>query len=226
MDRRERAGDLETALRVALDGFQARVWTALPCIVESFDAERMTVEAKSAIKARTLSPSGVWSWVELPLLVDVPVIYMSGGGFTLTFPIAAGDEALVLFASRCLDAWWQSGKVQVQADLRLHDLSDGMALCGLRSLPRVLPAVSTSAAQLRSDDGQTYIEVAPGGLVRLQATNVQVHAREKYSWDVNGFGERVSYLGDDTWNVHTWKTPRPQDTVTNTASNISPPEIP
>lgn len=169
MDRRERFENLHEALLAALDGFQAKLWTALPAIIESFDADAMTVTAQPAIQARVLSQEGDWQWTTLPLLVDVPVIFPSGGGYTLTFPIALGDECLVLFSSRCLDAWWQSGGVQVQADVRMHDLSDGIALVGMRSQPRVLDAVSLNSTQLRSDDGTTYVEVKAGQVVNVVA---------------------------------------------------------
>lgn len=226
MDRRERSNNFMDALLAMLQGWQSGIWTACPAIIVSFDPASETVTAQPSIQAQNRAPDGKVSWQRLPVLVDVPVIFPSGGGFTLTFPIAAGDECLVIFASRCIDAWRQSGGVQVQPELRMHDLSDGFALVGVRSQPRALPNVSTTSAQLRSDDGLTYVELGPDGLVRAQGTDVQVHARHSYSWDVNGFGERVTYLGGNVWNVHKWQTPRPGDTVTTTDSQINPPEIP
>lgn len=174
MDRRERFEDLNEALLAAFQGHQATVWTALPAIVQSFNPTAMTCVVRPAIQARVLSkddspplPGAVfdknnWWWVELPQIFDVPVVFSGGGGLTLTFPISAGDEALVIFASRCIDAWWQSGGVQVQAELRMHDLSDGFAIVGIRSKPRVLAGISVTKAQLRTDDGSTFIEIGAG----------------------------------------------------------------
>lgn len=161
MDRRERLGnDLDTLLLAAMQGHQAGMWTALPGIVESFNPSAMTVSIKPSIKAKVRDQAGATTDVELPLLVDCPVVFPGGGGFTLTFPIKPGDECLVVFSSRCIDCWWESGGVQVQADLRMHDLSDGFALVGVRSMPRKLdPAVSTSAVQLRNDAGTALIKI-------------------------------------------------------------------
>lgn len=159
MDRRERFESLNEALLVALDGWQSGLWTALPAIINSFDDLAMTVTAQPTIKMNVLLSDGTFSLVTLPLLVDVPVCFPGGGGYTLTFPIKQGDEALIVFSSRCIDAWWQLGGTQVQTELRMHDLSDGFAIIGVRSQPRVLPSISTVAAQLRSDDGTTYVEV-------------------------------------------------------------------
>lgn len=157
----ERSADREEALRVALEGHQAGVWTALPAIIQSFDAGRLTCTAQPAIKALVRAKDGSTSWVALPLLVDVPVCFPRGGGCTLTFPVSQGDEALIVFSSRCIDSWWQSGGVQVQAELRMHDLSDGFAIPGPFSQATKISGFSTSATQLRSNDGSTYIELNP-----------------------------------------------------------------
>lgn len=161
MDRRERNEDPQTALLVAMQGMQADLWTALPGIIQSFDPVEMTCEVQPTIEARLSNPDGTFEWIKLPKLVDCPVIFPSGGGCTLTFPLALGDECLVIFASRCIDAWWQNGGIQNQALFRMHDLSDGFVLPGPKSLPRTIPSISTSAVQLRSDDGQAVIEINP-----------------------------------------------------------------
>lgn len=169
MDRRERADDLNVTLLAALDGWQTKIWTALPAIVQSFDPVAMTAVLQPTIQASIIDQAGVQHWITLPLLPDVPVVFPGGGGFTLTFPVAAGDEALVVIASRCIDAWWAYGQVQVQAEFRMHNLSDGFALVGVRSRPRVLASVSTTAAQLRSDDGAMRLELAAGNVLNIVA---------------------------------------------------------
>lgn len=162
-------GDPLEWLSIALGSLQSKLWTAMPGIIQSFDAAAMTCVVQPAIQALVRDESGALTTANLPLLLDCPVQFPAGGGCTLTFPVATGDECLVVFASRCIDAWWQSGGIQAQAELRMHDLSDGFALLGFRSQPRVIGAVSTNAAQLRSDDGETFVEVAPGGTVAITA---------------------------------------------------------
>jgi hypothetical protein len=96
-------------------------------------------------------------------LVNVPVVFPGGGGFALTFPLKAGDEALVVFSSRCIDYWWVSGKISQQAELRMHSLSDGFAIVGPKSVPNVLSSIDTANVQLRSNDGLTTITLTPTG---------------------------------------------------------------
>jgi hypothetical protein len=156
-----------------LNGRLARLWTALPGIVQSFDAQKQTVVVQPAVRAVTFDINGEPTSVALPLLVDCPVQFPAGGGFTLTFPVKGGDECLMVFASRCIDAWWQSGGVQNQAVLRMHNLSDGFALLGFRSVPRAISGVSTSATQLRTDDGATFVEVGDGE-VTIKAAQINL----------------------------------------------------
>lgn len=174
MDQKERSADYIAALGVALAGWQRGIWTALPGIIMAYDAGDNTVTVQPSIKATVLQQNpttGAQTQVEtaLPLLVKVPVVFQGGGGFCATFPIAANDEALVVFSSRCIDAWWQSGGVQSQIEMRAHDLSDGFAIPGLRSVPRVPGGISTTTAQMRSDDGECYVELAPGHIANIVA---------------------------------------------------------
>jgi len=164
MQQTERINSFNEALLTALDGRQANIWTTLPGIIEQVNGNG-TVVVQPAIKAQVRSPSGTLQWVALPLLLDCPVVYQRGGNCTFTFPVAKGDECLVSFSSRCIDAWWSSGGVQVQSELRMHDLSDGFATVGPFSQATLISDISTTTAQLRSNDGLTYVELDPAGKV-------------------------------------------------------------
>ncbi|SEI99117.1 hypothetical protein SAMN04244579_02726 [Azotobacter beijerinckii] len=178
---------------IALGGLQSKLWTALPGIIQSFDASAMACVVQPAIQALVRDESGALTSVDLPLLLDCPAQFPAGGGCTLTFPVKPGDECLVVFSSRCIDAWWQSGGIQAQAELRMHDLSDGFALLGFRSQPRVIGAISTTSAQLRSDDGSTFIEVSPDGPVAITAPGgLTINADVTVIGQVHTTGDLVS----------------------------------
>lgn len=161
MDRRERSGDNNAATLAMLHGFQSTIWTAGIGIIQSFNPATRTVTIQPAIRARVQDEAGEFTWVQLPILLDCPVYFPSGGGCTLTFPIKAGDECIYVISSRCIDGWYQSGGVQNQPDLRMHDLSDAIAFVGLNSTPKVIGSISTTKVQLRSDDGSAFIEIDP-----------------------------------------------------------------
>lgn len=162
MDRIERLDDPVEAQRRAQDGRQAQIWTALPGIVTAFDPVAMTVSVQPAVQGSVRDESGQTRNQGMPLLVDVPVVFPCGGGFSLTYPVRAGDEALVVFASRCIDGWWQGGEAVPPPDSRMHDLSDGMAIIGPRSQACKLdPPVDTENVQLRTDDGKASMTIKP-----------------------------------------------------------------
>jgi len=83
-----------------------------------------------------------------PPLIDVPVLVLGGGNGAITFPIQQGDECIILFNDRELDNWFQNGGVQTYSTSRTHDLSDGIALVGLRSLPNVLNNYCTTGTSM------------------------------------------------------------------------------
>lgn len=174
MDRRERLESLDDMILAALRGERSDIWTAIPGIVQSFDATALTCVVQPAVRFRInqpaldtytsatmqRDPSGQFAWDQMPLLTDCPVVFPGGGGVTLTFPISQGDEVLVVISARCIDAWWQLGGIQNQAAARMHDLSDGFVIPGVRSQPRRFTA-SLSAAQLRTDDGSVVVSLNP-----------------------------------------------------------------
>ena len=169
MDRRELLDDDEETTRTGHDAHQAKIWTAIPGIIESVNLGAMTVSVQPSVKGMVTDDQGNVTYPTLPLLDDVPIMFPSAGGFTLTFPVKAGDECLVMFSSRCIDAWWQSGGVGNPIDPRMHDLSDGFAFIGPRSQARLVGDISSANAQLRADAGTTFLEVTPDGKVNISA---------------------------------------------------------
>jgi hypothetical protein len=167
-------GGEQQAAQAIADSIATQLRVAMPGIIQSFNADAVTCTVLPAIKGNDSGTSGDRESADLPLLVDVPVIFPRGGGVTMTFPIKAGDECLLVFGDRCIDFWWQNGGVQEPVDSRQHDLSDAFAIIGPQSQAKKISGISTSAAQFRSDDGSTYFEidpttqkvkiVAPGGL--------------------------------------------------------------
>lgn len=167
MDRAQLLNDQEEATRLLLEGNQVGLWTALPAIVTKVTLSAMTIEVQPALQAVIEDETGKLTPVNLPLLVDVPIVFPSAGGFTITLPIAIGDEVLVIFSSRCIDAWWQSGGVQQAMEARMHDLSDGFAIPGPRSTPRKISGISSTALQMRNDAGTSYVEISADGKIKL-----------------------------------------------------------
>lgn len=179
MDPRERVLDPEETLRMAFEGMLSRVWCAMPGVIQAVTNNGNTVEVQPAINGRVRQLDGTFKSIQMPKLVDVPICWQGGGGATWTFPIALGDECLVVFASRCIDNFWKNGFVapqgQVGADgkqvntlndppeFRMLNLSDGFAIIGVRSKKRAFSSFDASTARLRTDDDSCYLEFDPTG---------------------------------------------------------------
>jgi Phage protein Gp138 N-terminal domain len=165
-DPRQYLNDQEEGMRLAMEGKQAGVWTAMPAIVTSVNLEKMTLDATIAIQGRYENPDGSISWVNIQPIQDVPICFPSGGGFTITMPIAVDDEVLLVFAARCIDAWWQSGGTgNLPMEYRMHDLSDGFAIPGPKSIPKTISGISATDLQIRNNAGTTYLSITAAGKI-------------------------------------------------------------
>ena len=102
---------------------------ALPGTVVSFDQSAQTASVRPALKNSSLA---------LPVIQDVPVFFPGGRECGITWPVAEGDECLLVFADFDIDRWFSSGEAEEPASGRRHDLPDAFAFVGFRSRPNAL----------------------------------------------------------------------------------------
>lgn len=165
---------------------------AIPAVVTDFDATKQVVGVEVAIREIVRTPSGPVNTAIAPIY-NVPVIYPSAGGFSLTLPIQPGDEGFLIFCDMCIDLWWTRGGIQNQFERRRHDLSDCGFLPGGKNQQKVISGYSTSTAQLRSNDGSTYVEIAQGQIVNIVAPGgVNITGTLVVSGEVTGNGIPLS----------------------------------
>lgn len=148
----------DPTLSDVLQLFKKEIMISMNChhvgIIQSFDPAKQTAQVSIAYKKTYFqsSASGVITpeLVAYPLMADVPVIVLGGGTASLTFPIKKGDECLVLFNDRDIDNWFGSGQIGPVATPRLHAITDGFALVGIRSLGNVLTNYDATHATLQN----------------------------------------------------------------------------
>lgn len=99
----------------------------IPCIIQSYDAAKGTVECQPAIREKIINQNENIEYLNLPLLINVPVAFPSNNEYSVTFPLKTGDECLVFFSDLSIDNFWEKGDVQNPIEDRRHDLSDGIA---------------------------------------------------------------------------------------------------
>jgi Phage protein Gp138 N-terminal domain len=113
-------------------------------------------------------------------LVSVPLVTLSGGGgnavggASLTFPVAAGDQIMILFNDRSIDNWKNGNTVTITgssisggntpcSSSRVHHLSDGVALIGFPQFPATtgaLPAYDQDRAILANGVAQVGVNAS------------------------------------------------------------------
>ncbi|HBM3085712.1 Gp138 family membrane-puncturing spike protein [Klebsiella michiganensis] len=187
-----RSGALAEVLASERKVLSEQMRVALPSIIQSFDPDAVTAVVQPTIRYIERDNDGNTSTQDYPLLVDVPVIFPRGGGCTLTFPVSAGDECLVIFADRCIDFWWQSGGIQEPVDGRMHDLSDAFCIVGPQSQAKKISGISTTAAQLRTDDGAAFIELAAGGAVTITSPQITINGPLQVNGEITSTGDQVA----------------------------------
>jgi hypothetical protein len=116
----------DVLLNLKLDIF-ASLNCCMPGIIQSFNATSCTCVVQPVFNRKL--PDGTVK--ARPVLADCPVYFPGGGGGRLTFPVKAGDQCLIVFQDRRIDEWFQSGAQSLPADVRMHDLSDGIVIVGL-----------------------------------------------------------------------------------------------
>ena len=139
-------------------GLKSDIFKSLNCVkigeIVSFDVSKKTATIQILFK-RVLPDNSIQSH---PLLVDCPVVTIQGGGGAIEFPITAGDQCLVFFADRNIDAWFKAGGEAAPFDGRAHDLSDGIALVGVNALNGTLSDYVASAARFFFDGAEIQLK--------------------------------------------------------------------
>lgn len=183
------------------------IHTALPAKVVSCDGHSATVQ----LMITQVMRGG--ETLALPPLVDVPVGFYRGGGFCVTVPVKAGDEGLVIFAERCIDGWYVSGRQSAPLDTRFHDYSDAFFLPQGSSQPNRIPAYSTDSLSMQTDDGSTFIRIKPGKIImqgdiehtgnRTQQGNSLVNGDHSVNGNSESSGGTIKHNGKDIGDTHT-----------------------
>lgn len=108
-------------------------------VIQEFYPDNLTAQVKLVDKKNIgLNPDGS------QILREYPPIYAKVcycNPFT-TFPLTQGMECIVLFNDREIETWFINGGSNIQAYPRMHDLTDAIAIVGIRSLPMMIQVLT------------------------------------------------------------------------------------
>lgn len=169
--------------------------------VQSFDATSQTASATVNYK-KTFFEFDQTNNVYTPVLVDYPVIsqcpviFLGGGPVTLSFPVAAGDECLILFNDRDLDNWYTGNTGSPNATARLHSFSDAVILVGLRSTNTMIANFDSTRSLLQAGTSANSI-VALG----INPSNSKILITNTYPGNATTLNTLLQNLVTDVSNL-------------------------
>ena len=113
-------------------------------IIQTFYSDDLTADVLIANKKTINLNSDGTQNVRNFALIRAKVCYCTP---YITYPLKEGDECILLFSDREIESWFINGNVNPEIYPRLHDLTDAVAIVGLRSLPNMI-SILTNALHL------------------------------------------------------------------------------
>jgi hypothetical protein len=98
----EQTPTLAQLLKHAIDSRLLDIHTALIGRIERYDAAEQVADIKPVLK-RSIKAKDEIKQEDLPMLVDVPIVFPRAGGFFLSLPIQPGDHVQVIFNETSID---------------------------------------------------------------------------------------------------------------------------
>lgn len=189
-------------MQTVLDALKRLVKFEMNCvqigIIQSFDISTQLATIAIAMKqVVSVNEDGIEAFQEYPLLIDCPVMTLFGGNSFISMPITPGDTCIVLFNDRDIDQWVTKGNGNYPTTARLHDISDAIAIVGIRNLVNPIPNILGGGIRIYYNEN-TSIDLTDDG-VTINAENLIVNG----NLNVNGIlstdyaGKQISY------NTHT-----------------------
>jgi hypothetical protein len=151
---------LSQVIEIGIDARLLDLHTALPGRVELYNPATQTADVRPVVQRAVTKSDGDVEHESLPVIPNVPVGWMRGGGYSLQFPLSVGDHVWLIFSEAAMAQWRSTGSLSEPGDLRRHDLSYPIALPCIAPTSGVLAPVVGSEAVL---DGPTQIRL--GGLL-------------------------------------------------------------
>ena len=161
------------------------------------------------------------TFIMLPLVLDAPILCPGDGAFEVRLGVPIGTEVLLVFSDRCFDNWFFKGGVQPHptTELRMHDMSDGYAIPGVKSLATLKTAapLPTTGLEIGTVDGSKKIACTTSGFT--VTGDLSVTGTITASGEITGNGKALStHVHGGSTLVIAGSTGSPGDPISATIS--------
>jgi hypothetical protein len=172
----------------ALESRIADIHGAMPAIVQAFTAAVPGVQA-AAVDVLPVCSRGIptdddtLAQEPFPVVPNVPVLYMRGGGVSITFDLVQGD--VVLLVPLMLDAsqWRSTGApiVAPNTDQRMHHIAHCVAIPGLiADVAQPIPS-PTAALRVAVNGATLTLDGAGAGVATIDAPTIKLGANATHA---------------------------------------------
>ena len=151
-------------------------------VIQEFYPDNLTAQIKLVDKKIIgLNPDGSQILREYPPIY-AKVCYCNP---FITFPLIQGTECIALFNDREIETWFINGGSNIQAYPRMHDLTDAIAIVGIRSLPQMIQILTDclhlfygqSNLQLKADNAvitSPQIDINSSNTVNIGGSDITI----------------------------------------------------
>ena len=167
INREKKYDDFTSAFGWAFEQHMKAINTALPGIINSIDLSTRRAQIQPALNQ--IKTDG--TTIELPVLVDVPILMPQTKNYLISLPLEAGDSVMLLFSQRGLAQFKASYEQSLPSQESFFSIHDAVAIPAFGALSST-PADS-NALTLQTTDGMTYLSLKPNDIT-LKATTVTV----------------------------------------------------
>jgi len=155
------ADSIITFVNEKLLTFKSTLNTAIVGKIVSFDAATVTAEIQLGVSYKMADGT----FEQVTNLLEVPIMVLQAGGFSMTFPVKAGDECLVIFQQRDISTWIESGGPIQSVSNRQLDMSDAVAIVGIQSRVNRVQAYDPANFQIRTEN--VSLTITPDGMLTV-----------------------------------------------------------
>lgn len=163
--------NLTDVLQFAFNQVMKAVYISIPGVIENYDTSSKRCRVKPAINIRLTDGTTE----EQSSIINVPVVWPSGGGFTLLSPLPAGTPVEIKFSQRGITQFKETFETSDPGN-GMFDKEDAHVIPSYGDLS-VTPA-STDGMCIQKEDGTNYIYVEDGEIKIKAVTKVIIDAPE------------------------------------------------
>ncbi len=157
---------LQQVIKDAIESRVTDIHVSMPGIVQTYNPVLQTAEIQPVIKKKYADGT----IVNLPLLINVPVIFPRTSKAYLHFPLAKDDYVLLIFCERSIDVFLQKGGVVDPEDYRKHALSDAVAIAGLYPMGSEIVG-ETEIDKIALVNGLARVSLSEAGITSIGKKN-------------------------------------------------------